>query len=251
VVAKERLDLLLLNRGLAPTRERAEALIRAGIVFVAEQRVDKPGTKVPIEAPIRVKDKDCPYVSRGGQKLKAALDTFQVNPENLVALDVGSSTGGFTDCLLQHGAKRVIAVDVGTNQLVYSLRVDPRVTVYEKCNFRTLPDQGPFAEIQAEKPTLMVCDVSFISLRMILPVADQILAHPAQVVTLVKPQFELPKNQVGEGGIVRDENARQSVISGMITFCEDTLGWTVLNTMDSPVHGTKGNIEFLLHATTR
>ena len=127
MAAKERLDLLLLNRGLAPTRERAEALIRAGIVFVAEQRVDKPGTKVPTESPIRVKDKDCPYVSRGGLKLKAALDAFQVNPENQVALDVGSSTGGFTDCLLQHGAKRVVAVDVGTNQLVYSLRVDPRV----------------------------------------------------------------------------------------------------------------------------
>ena len=247
---KERLDLLLLNRGLAPTRERAEAWIRAGIVFVSEQRVDKPGTKVPLEAPIRIKHKDCPYVSRGGLKLKAALDAFQIQPEEQIALDVGSSTGGFTDCLLQHGASRVIAVDVGTNQLVYSLRVDPRVTVYEKCNFRTLEEQGPFTEIQEEKPTLLVCDVSFISLRMILPVAHRILAHPAQVITLVKPQFELPKNQVGEGGIVRDENARQSAISGMVDFCENTLGWTVKNTMDSPVHGTRGNVEFLLHAIT-
>jgi 23S rRNA (cytidine1920-2'-O)/16S rRNA (cytidine1409-2'-O)-methyltransferase len=248
VAAKERLDVLLVERGLAPTREKAQALARAGVVFVGGQRLDKPGTKVSTDAELDVRTDPCPYVSRGGTKLAGALDTFGVDPTGRTAIDVGASTGGFTDCLLQRGAARVVAIDVGTNQLDWRIRSDPRVTVMERTNFRHLLELPARAEVEAARADLAVCDVSFISLTLILPVLSAVLARPADVVTLVKPQFEVGRADVGKGGIVRDPDARRRALERIAAFCSDTLGWTVEATCESPIQGTKGNVEFLLWA---
>lgn len=247
-MTRQRLDQLLVERGLAETRERAQGLIRAGEVRVDERLVDKPGTQIKDTAVIRVLRDPCPYVSRGGIKLAGALDTFGVDPTGRTAIDVGASTGGFTDCMLQRGAVRVIAIDVGTNQLDWRMRSDPRVQVYEKLNFRLLPELPEHAPVAAASADLAVVDVSFISLRLILPVLDTLLRRPADVIALVKPQFEVGRADVGKGGIVRDVAAREKALTDIVALCTDTLGWAVAGTMESPITGTKGNVEYLLHA---
>jgi len=247
-IAKERLDVLLVTRELAPSREKAQGLIRAGQVVVNDERVDKPGTKVKTDAAIRLKGNLCPYVSRGGYKLAGAIEAFQIPVEGRIALDVGSSTGGFTDVLLQNGAKHVIAVDVGTNQLAYSIRQDERVSVYEKTNFRTIAETETGTIIREQKPTLIVGDVSFISLTLILPSVAALVNGPADVVFLVKPQFEVGRGEIGKGGIVRNEAAREESLRKIVAFCTETLHWTVNGTMLSPIQGTQGNIEYLMHA---
>ena len=247
--ARERLDVLLVARSLAPSRERAQALIRAGVVRVNDAPAAKPGTQYPSDARIQVLEDPCPWVSRGGLKLAGALETFGVDPTGRVALDIGASTGGFTDVLLHHGARHVVAVDVGYNQLAWKIRSDDRVTVLERVNFRKLPELKEWEIVHEAAPDLVVCDVSFISLSLILPVAAKVMAHPGEIVTLVKPQFEVGREDVGKGGIVRDVAAREAALAGAITLAEG-LGWQVEATMESPIQGTKGNVEYLLHART-
>jgi 23S rRNA (cytidine1920-2'-O)/16S rRNA (cytidine1409-2'-O)-methyltransferase len=237
---KERLDVALVRRGLARGRERARALIMAGQVLVANHLVDKPGTLISLEAECRLKEApdELKYVSRGGLKLEKALATFGLNPAGLIALDVGASTGGFTDCLLQHGAKRVYAIDVGQGQLAWTLRNDPRVVVMEHVNIRhltSLPEPIQCATI----------DVSFISLRLALPVLVPLLAPGAWVVALVKPQFEAGRDDVGSGGIVRDPAIHRRVLVDTWAF----FAQTVLRPQAlavSPIKGGEGNTEFLM-----
>jgi 23S rRNA (cytidine1920-2'-O)/16S rRNA (cytidine1409-2'-O)-methyltransferase len=249
VSTRERLDVLLVTRELAPSRERAQVLIRAGVVRVNDAPSDKPGTQVPSDARIQILENPIPWVSRGGLKLQGALEQFGVDPTGRTALDIGASTGGFTDVLLHHGAARVLAVDVGYNQLVWKLRNDDRVTVLERVNFRKLPELPAWDIVHSAHPTLVVCDVSFISLKLILPVAHEVMQHPGDIVTLVKPQFEVGRAEVGKGGIVRDVAARERALSDAVALAEG-LGWTVQGTIESPITGTKGNVEYLLHATT-
>lgn len=237
-VQKERLDRLLVTRGLAETRAKAQALILAGQVFAAEQRLDKAGQLVAVDAALTIKE--ClPYVSRGGLKLAAALAQFEVAVEGKVCLDIGASTGGFTDCLLQHGAARVVAVDVGHGQLDWKLRNDLRIEVREHVNARYLQPQD-----FSERFDIGVLDVSFISLTKILPVLPPLLARPAWVVTLVKPQFEVGRSEVGKGGIVRDETAQQRVVQE-VCACAEGLGMKTRGVLDSPILGQDGNREFL------
>jgi len=239
-VAKERLDKILLSRGLAASRERARALILAGRVLVAEQVIDKAGTLVAEDAMIRLRGEDIPFVSRGGVKLAGGLDVFPVRVEDVVAIDVGASTGGFTDCLLQRGARRVYAVDVGYGQLDWRLREDSRVVNMERTNIRHLtPADLP------ENPTLAVIDASFISLEKVLPPTLALLAPVADVVALIKPQFEVGKGAVGKGGVVRDADQHDAVVEKIRGFCEE-LGCTVLGVTESPLLGPKGNREFLI-----
>jgi 23S rRNA (cytidine1920-2'-O)/16S rRNA (cytidine1409-2'-O)-methyltransferase len=236
---KERLDKLLVARGLAETRAKAQALILAGQVFSAQQRLDKPGLLLPADVEITLKE-TMPYVSRGGLKLAAALDHFQVDVTGSVCLDVGASTGGFTDCLLQRGAAKVVALDVGHGQLAWKLRQDPRVEVREHVNARFLQPED-----FADRFDLAVCDVSFISLKLILPVLPPLLQSSAQVITLIKPQFEVGRAEVGKGGIVRDEAAQQRVVTEITAFAA-TLGWQARGVIDSPILGQDGNREFLV-----
>jgi 23S rRNA (cytidine1920-2'-O)/16S rRNA (cytidine1409-2'-O)-methyltransferase len=238
--ARERLDRMLVTRGLAESRERAARLILAGCVAVDGVTVDKQAKLVPIEAEITVRAPDTPFVSRGGGKLDAALEAFGIDPTGLTAMDVGASTGGFTDCLLQRGARRVYAVDVGYGQLDWRLRRDPRVMVLERRNVRYLER----SEI-AEPIHLAVIDVSFISLTLVLPAVAKFLADPASVVALVKPQFEVGKGQVGRGGIVRDDRLRRAAAEKILAYAEG-MGFTVLGRRDSPVIGQKGNREILV-----
>ena len=245
---KERLDVLVVAAGHAPSRERAQALIRAGKVIVNDERMDKPGTKVSTDVSIRLKGNVCPYVSRGGYKLAGALEDFNIEVTGRTALDVGSSTGGFTDVLLQQGARHVIAVDVGTNQLAYSLRQDDRVTVMEKTNFRTINETTKGETILEAGPDIVVGDVSFISLTLILPSIPPLVKHPTDIIFLVKPQFEVGRGEIGKGGIVKNPEAREAALQKIVEFCRTTLGWTICGTMESPIQGTQGNIEYLLHA---
>lgn len=235
----ERIDRLVVARGLAPSRERARALVLAGRVVVAGHRVDKPGTRVPADAELRVKGGERPYVSRGGEKLAAALDAFAVDVRGGTVLDVGASTGGFTDCVLQRGAKRVFAVDVGRNQLAWSLRQDPRVVSLERTNVRTW--EG--AEID-EPISLVTIDVSFISLRLVLPTVRRV-APGAELIALVKPQFEVGRELVGKGGVVRDDRLRERAAAGVVSEAE-ALGYRSAGHFDSPVHGPKGNREIFV-----
>ena len=238
--ARERLDQALVTRGLANSREQASRLIMAGAVRVNGRLADKQAGRVSIEADIDVVQRALPFVSRGGEKLQAALEAFAVDPHGAVALDVGASTGGFTDCLLQRGARRVYAVDVGYGQLAWKLRQDPRVVVLERCNFRYLrPSLIP------EPVELAAIDVSFISLRIILPCVLPFLAPRAWVIALVKPQFEVGKGQVGRGGIVRSDRQRSAVTEGILA-CAQALGLRPLGVLDSPVLGQKGNREVLV-----
>jgi 23S rRNA (cytidine1920-2'-O)/16S rRNA (cytidine1409-2'-O)-methyltransferase len=242
---KERLDKLVLDRGLAPSRERAKALIMAGQVVVDDHLADKAGLMVPVTAEIRLKGEPLPYVSRGGLKLAHGLDQFQINVEGLSAMDVGASTGGFTDCLLQRGATRVIAVDVGYGQLAWKLREDPRVLNLEKTNIRYLePETLP------EIPELAVIDASFISLDKVLPQTLRLIREEGTVVALIKPQFEVGRGQVGKGGVVKDEKKHAEVVANVSALAE-SLGLQVLGVCESPILGPKGNKEFLIHLKKR
>lgn len=238
---KERLDKILVERGLVGSRERARSLIMAGQVLVREQVVDKCGTQVAVDAEIRVRGEDNPYVSRGGLKLQHGLDIFAISPVGLVALDVGASTGGFTDCLLQRGARKVVAVDVGYGQLAWKLRQDERVVNLEKTNIRYLtPETLP------EPPDLAVIDASFISLDKVLPSTLRLLKPNGQIVALIKPQFEVGKGEVGKGGVVRDTAKHQAVVERIAALAE-SLHLRVLGVTESPILGPKGNREFLIH----
>jgi 23S rRNA (cytidine1920-2'-O)/16S rRNA (cytidine1409-2'-O)-methyltransferase len=240
-LAKERLDKLVMERGLAPSRERAKALIMAGQVVVDDHLADKAGLMVDLEAEIRLKGEPLPYVSRGGLKLAKGLELFGIDVTGLSAMDVGASTGGFTDCLLQRGAKGVIAVDVGYGQLAWKLREDPRVVNLEKTNIRYLePDTLP------EIPDLAVIDASFISLDKVLPQTLRLIKEGGTIVALIKPQFEVGRGQVGKGGVVRDEKKHAEVVAS-ITALAESLGLEVLGVCDSPILGPKGNKEFLIH----
>lgn len=239
---KIRLDILLTQRQLASSREKAQAIIMAGNVLVNEQKVTKPGTSVPSDALLRLLGETCKYVSRGGLKLEGALQTFQVSPQNRFCLDIGASTGGFTDCLLQHGATHVIALDVGHNQLDWKIRSDKRVTVIEKYNFRNAKPED-FGQKQI---TLATIDVSFISLDKILPALLPILAENGEVVSLVKPQFEAEREQVGKGGIIKDPAVHNQVRTKVRNIAQ-ALGFTILGECLSPIQGTDGNTEFFIH----
>ncbi len=237
---KIRIDILITELGLVKSRQRAQALIMAGRVTVNEQRVDKAGTRIDPEARIVVKE-DMPYVGRGGLKLKGALVDFKIDPSGLVAMDVGSSTGGFTDCLLQEGVSKVYAIDVGKGLIDYSLRIDDRVVLLESVNIRYLPQDAV-----AEKAEIIVIDVSFISLNKVLPVLLKFMAEKAMVLALVKPQFEVGKGQLGKGGIVKDPEKHKAVVSDMKVFSE-AAGFEVLGTTVSTIKGAKGNKEFWLY----
>lgn len=237
---RERLDRALVTRGLAETREQAGRLILAGVVTVNGIPADKQARLVSGDAKLDVTAPGSPFVGRGGEKLEAALRAFDVAPHGLVALDVGASTGGFTDCLLQRGARRVYAVDVGYGQLDWKLRQDPRVVVLERQNIRYLD-----AALVPEPIDLAVVDVSFISLTIVLPCVIRFLADQALVVALVKPQFEVGKGQVGRGGIVRDEKLRQAACAKVLDFAQER-GLTCMGRVESPVPGQKGNREILV-----
>jgi 23S rRNA (cytidine1920-2'-O)/16S rRNA (cytidine1409-2'-O)-methyltransferase len=227
------------ERGLAETRERAQAFILSGAVLVDGRPATKPSQSVPAEAPLAVLPSGPEYVSRGAYKLVAALDHWHVDPTGKVALDVGASTGGFTDVLLQRGARRVYAVDVGYGQLHYRLRNDPRVVVMERTNARYL-----VGENLPEPPDLAVADVSFISLRLVLPRVFQLVRGEASVIALVKPQFEAGRGQVGQGGVVRDAAVHQQVLRDL-TEWSSTQPWRLVDTLPSPIRGPAGNVEFL------
>lgn len=237
---KERLDRLLVARGLTASREKARGLILAGQVLVNERVVDKPGTAVPVTQQIRIRGEILPYVSRGGVKLAHALENFNIDPVGMVAIDVGASTGGFTDCLLQAGARLVYAVDVGYGQLAWSLRNDPRVINLERTNIRSLD-----AEQLAEKPQLAVIDASFISLEKVLPATLPLLEPPAIIIALIKPQFEVGRGQVGKGGVVRDAEKHVEVVE-KIRELATRLQCRVDGVTPSPILGPKGNQEFLI-----
>jgi 23S rRNA (cytidine1920-2'-O)/16S rRNA (cytidine1409-2'-O)-methyltransferase len=237
-----RLDKLVLDRGLAETRQRAQTLVRAGQVLVNDQPQDKPGTMVPADAVVRTRGDPLPFVSRGGIKLAAALDAFAVDPTNRVCADLGASTGGFTDCLLQRGAAQVFAIDVGYGQLAWSLRQDPRVIVMERTNARHL-------ERLPQPASLIVGDLSFISLAKVLPAIARISTPFAEAVLLIKPQFEAGREGVGKGGVVRDPVVRQRAIDD-VRVAAVAEGWTWQGTIPSPIAGAKkGNIEELVHLT--
>ena len=239
-----RLDALLVDRGLAASRERARALIIAGSVRVNGQPASKAGTPVPRDADVTVATPDHPYVGRGGLKLAHALDVFNVAVEGRVALDVGASTGGFTDVLLQRGAARVVALDVGHGQLDWKLRNDPRVVVLERINARSLTRAD--LPVAAREFDIITVDVSFISLRHILPVLRPLMRERTDVIALVKPQFEAGRAEVGKGGIVRDQAVQLRVIAE-VTAAADALGLTRAGMTESPIAGMEGNREFLLH----
>lgn len=239
-MAKERLDKILVERGLVASRERARALILAGQVLVAETVVDKAGTQIFTEAEIRLKTDDIPYVSRGGLKLEKALNEFPVIVDGVIAIDVGASTGGFTDCLLQRGATKVYAVDVGYGQLDWKLRSDERVVNLERTNIRHLDSSS-----LSEKPSLAVIDASFISLEKVLPPTLQLLSADAQVVALIKPQFEVGRGEVGKGGVVREQAKHDQVVERISAFVVAS-GCEIIGVAESPLLGPKGNREFLI-----
>jgi len=240
---RQRLDVLLVDRGLADSRARAQALIRAGLVRSGTTVLDKPGALLAPDAPLELRGKEHPWVSRGGMKLAHALAHFGLDPAGRVCLDIGASTGGFTDVLLAHGAARVYAVDVGHGQLDWTLRNDPRVAVLERTNARHLTA----AEIP-ERPAFIVCDASFIGLEVVLPASLALAAPGAVLVALIKPQFEVGKGQVGKGGVVRDPAQHQAVCDRIRGWLAARPGWTVLGIAESPIQGPEGNREFLIAA---
>jgi 23S rRNA (cytidine1920-2'-O)/16S rRNA (cytidine1409-2'-O)-methyltransferase len=238
---KERLDKLMVEKGLVPSREKAQALIMIGGVKVNGQVMRKPGQKIREDALIEILQPPCPYVSRGGVKLEGAIKGFGINVEGKVCLDVGASTGGFTDCLLQHGAKRVYAVDVGWGQLHWKLRNDPRVICLEKRNIRYLPKE----EIP-EEVDLVTIDTSFISLKLVIPAVLKFLKEKAEILALIKPQFEVGKGEVGKGGVVRDSEKHKRVIEEIRIFSQN-LGLHPVGVIESPILGPKGNKEFFIY----
>lgn len=243
---KVRVDVLLVERGLVPSRERAQALILAGRVLVSEQKVDKPGASVPADAAVRLLGEDMPYVSRGGLKLVGALEHWKIDVRGRACVDVGASTGGFTDCLLQHGAAHVTAVDTGFGQIAMKLRNDARVRLLERTNARLL-EPGELTGQGAPELTLLVMDVSFISATLLLEPVFAAAPGLREAVILVKPQFEAGRGHVGKGGIVRDPAAHQQAIE-RVAGCVESLGWQVVETIPSPITGAEGNVEFLLYA---
>lgn len=236
---KKRLDLLLFEKGLCPSRERAKTTIMSGIVYVNNQKADKAGLLVDESAEIEVRGASLEYVSRGGLKLEKALDTFQIDPKDKCIMDIGASTGGFTDCLLKRGARKVYSIDVGYGQLAWSLRTDARVVCMERTNIRYVtPDQ------LTDTPDLAVIDVSFISLKLVLPVVAKLLSEDGQIACLIKPQFEAGKGKVGKKGVVREPEIHKEVLD---TFTENaqSAGFNVYAITFSPIKGPEGNIEFL------
>jgi 23S rRNA (cytidine1920-2'-O)/16S rRNA (cytidine1409-2'-O)-methyltransferase len=244
---KMRVDLLLFDGGHVPSIERARALILAGRVLVSEQKIDKPGVQVPADSPVRLLGVDPPYVSRGGLKLAAALEHWKIAVTGRACLDIGTSTGGFTDCLLQHGAAQVTAVDTGFGQIAMKLRNDPRVHLLERTNARLLAPASLVSGQGSPDLTFLAMDVSFISATMLL--GPVLAAAPAleQAVILVKPQFEAARGDVGQGGIVRDPEIHQQAID-RVAGCVRSLGWQVAEVIPSPISGMDGNREFLLYA---
>ncbi len=241
MASKERLDVLLVQRNLIESREKAKAVIMSGDVYVAGQRVDKAGTMVSLDADIEVRGNVCPYVSRGGLKLEKALRDFGVDPTGYVCSDSGASTGGFTDCLLQQGAKKVFAIDVGYGQLAWSIRTDPRVVCMERTNIRYVKPED-----LGEPLDLSVVDVSFISLGIVLPAIKELLKEDGQVLCLIKPQFEAGKEKVGKKGVVRDPAVHLEVLENFVALAK-RLEFTIRDITFSPVKGPEGNIEFLGH----
>jgi 23S rRNA (cytidine1920-2'-O)/16S rRNA (cytidine1409-2'-O)-methyltransferase len=240
---RERADKRVVDAGLAESRSRAQALILAGQVVVGDHAVGKPGDLVDAEAPVRLKGEPMPYVSRGGLKLAHALDHFAIAVHGLRALDVGASTGGFTDVLLQRGAVAVVALDVGTNQLAHKLRTDPRVTSIEQTNARSLD-----VSLLPFRPDLVVCDVSFISLTLVLPKIVEAAGDGARpIIALVKPQFEVGKGEVGKGGVVREPEKRQAAVDKCAAAAR-ALGCEVVGVVESPITGPAGNVEYLMYA---
>ncbi|WP_132743730.1 TlyA family RNA methyltransferase [Scopulibacillus darangshiensis] len=243
---KERIDVLLVKQGLFETREKARRAVMAGIIYSDQQRIDKPGTKMDTDAAIEVKGNSMPYVGRGGLKLEKALEVFDLSVDGKVMLDIGASTGGFTDCALQNGANSVYALDVGYNQLAWKLRNDERVTVMERTNFRYCVPE----DFSQGLPEIATIDVSFISLTKILPALAAILCVNGEAMTLIKPQFEAGKDEVGRKGIVRDPKVHEHVVEEILTFAA-SLGYDVMDLNYSPITGGDGNIEFLAHLKWR
>lgn len=237
-----RADQLLADRGLAESRTRAQALILAGLVYTGDRKVEKAGQALPPDAPLEVKGKDHPWVSRGGLKLDHALAHFGWDVAGAIAIDVGSSTGGFTDVLLTRGAAKVYAVDVGHGQLAWKLREDPRVVVLERTNARHLT-----ADTIPDPIDIVVCDASFIALSKVLPAALDLAKPGARLAALIKPQFEAGKSEVGKGGVVRDPEVHQRVCDDVVAWL-DSIGWGVIGVSTSPITGPEGNIEFLVAA---
>jgi 23S rRNA (cytidine1920-2'-O)/16S rRNA (cytidine1409-2'-O)-methyltransferase len=241
MAAKTRLDVALVERGLAETRAAAQRLVMAGLVFSGERRLEKAGQGIGPDMALEVRGQPHPYVSRGGLKLEKALDHFAIPVAGRLALDVGASTGGFTDCLLQRGAAKVYAVDVGTNQLAWKLRSDSRVVSLEKTNMREVT-----VVLIPEPVELVVCDASFIGLRTVLPAALALAAPGAHLVALIKPQFEVGKGRVGKGGIVREPALHEEVCGTISAWLADQPGWRLLGVTESPITGAEGNREFLI-----
>jgi 23S rRNA (cytidine1920-2'-O)/16S rRNA (cytidine1409-2'-O)-methyltransferase len=241
---KDRLDKILIDRKIAPTIETARAMIYAGEVYLGEQISDKPGRLCSTDSPIRVKEK-CPYVSRGGLKLEKALAYFRVSPAGRICLDIGASSGGFTDCLLQNSARKVYAVDVAYGQLAWKIRQDPRVTVLERFNARNITAK----DINNESIDLAVMDVSFISLTTLLPPIAKLFTREVSILALIKPQFELPRQDIGPGGVVSETSLHQKAINKIKVFVEQC-GLMHKGTVSSPILGPKGNREFLIHITS-
>ncbi|RKD34562.1 TlyA family RNA methyltransferase [Thermohalobacter berrensis] len=238
---KERIDVLLVKKGFAESREKAKKIVMAGLVFIDQDRIDKPGTKVTVESNITVKGNPIPYVSRGGLKLEKALNSFEISVKDKIALDIGASTGGFTDCMLKNGAKKVYAIDVGYGQLAWKLREDNRVIPMERTNVRYVKkdDIGELADFAT-------IDVSFISLKLVLPVVKDLLKENGQIVALIKPQFEAGREKVGKKGVVRDKNVHKEVIHDIFEFCK--ANDLIFNNLTySPIKGAEGNIEYLAH----
>jgi 23S rRNA (cytidine1920-2'-O)/16S rRNA (cytidine1409-2'-O)-methyltransferase len=236
-----RADELLVAKGLAESRSKAQALILAGLVFCGERRIDKPGQRLGEDSALTLKGRDHPWASRGGVKLAHGLDRFAIDPKGCVCLDLGASTGGFTDVLLVRGATRVYAVDVGHGQLAWRLRQDPRVAVLDRTNARDLSPA-----LVPEPVQLVVCDVSFIGLKTALPGALTLVGEEAALVALIKPQFEAGRGQVGKGGVVRDPEVRRAVCANIENWLAAQPGWRVLGVCESPITGPSGNVEFLL-----
>jgi 23S rRNA (cytidine1920-2'-O)/16S rRNA (cytidine1409-2'-O)-methyltransferase len=238
---KKRLDIKIVECGIAKSRERAKSLIMAGRITVNDKIKDKPGILVSDDDSITLKGKDIPFVSRGGIKLESALKSFNIDINGLVCLDVGASTGGFTDCLLKHGAKQVIAVDVGYGQMAWSLRKDPRVVTIERANIRYLPYEAVSMPVD-----LVTIDVSFISLKIVVPAVLKFLKANGSIIALIKPQFEVGKGKVGKGGVVRESLMHDEVIKNLSAFFVET-GLKIEGVIPSPVYGPKGNKEFLMY----
>ena len=240
---KTRLDQLMVERGLAESRTRAQALIMAGAVYSQEKRLDKPGHQVAVDVALTVRSKDHPWVSRGGLKLAHGISHFEIDPSGMTAIDVGASTGGFTDVLLSHGASKVFAFDVGYGQLDSKLRGDKRVVILERTNARHLT-----VDHISEQVDLVVCDASFIGLRTVLPAAMSLTKPKATLIALIKPQFEVGKDRVGKKGVVRDPDLHEEVCATITSWLDDQPNWQAIGIAESPITGPEGNKEFLIGA---